>query len=212
VRRAILGLLAVSALVLSGCGASGSGPVVSGVTSMNDNHGYHGAWLDRPYVVPPLALSDTAGKPERISAGRAGDLDVVFFGYTHCPDVCQVVMSTIASAYTRLSASQKDHVHVWFVTTDPARDTRPVLRTYLDHFDPHFDGLTGSLARIDALGKPLGVYIRKGQRLPSGGYDVVHGTATLGISKGRARLVWTQGTSPAQMAADLARLLKETRA
>jgi protein SCO1/2 len=135
-------------------------------------------------------------------------LKVVFFGYTHCPDICQIVMSTIATAVNRLDADQRKAVQVVFVTTDPARDTGPVLRDYLDHLNPDFVGVTGNLARIVDLAKPLKVYIAKGEKLPSGGYDVTHTTEVFGVTADQARIAWGQDTSPAAMAADIIRLLK----
>ena len=81
-------------------------------------------------------------------------------------------MSTIASAMARLTAAERSELQVAFVTTDPARDTRPALRTYLDRFDPDFVGVTGPLERIDALAKPMDIFIKKGEKLPSGGYEV----------------------------------------
>jgi protein SCO1 len=95
-----------------------------------------------------------------------------------------------------------------FVTTDPARDSGSVLRSYLDRFDPSFVGVTGDLGRIIDLGEPLGLYIAKGTKLPSGGYEVDHGTHVYGVTGDKARIAWQQGTSPAAMAADIIRLLK----
>jgi protein SCO1/2 len=204
----LLGALAVLCSgLLAGCG-SGDGRVAT-VRDLNDDHGYHGAWLDRPFTVPDVALTDTAGERYTLAEDPA-DLTLVFFGYTNCPDVCQVVMSTIASAVTRLDPAERRQVRVAFVTTDPTRDTRQALRGYLDRFDPQFVGLTGPLARIDALGRPLGVYIKKGQRLPSGGYEVDHTASVTAVRDGRAPLVWTQGASPTDMAADIHRLLEES--
>ena len=204
--RLLAPLLGALAILLAGCGG-GDGPVAT-VEDLNDDHGYHGAWLDPPYTVPDVALTDTAGE-RYVLADDPAELTLVFFGYTNCPDVCQVVMSTISSAVTRLDPAERRQVQVAFVTTDPARDTGQVLRGYLDRFDPQFAGLTGSLTRIDALGKPLGVYIKKGQRLPSGGYEVDHTASVTAVRDGRAPLVWTQGTSPTDMAADIHRLLEE---
>ena len=93
---------------------------------------------------------------------------MVFFGYTNCPDVCQVVMGNIASAYQRLDESQRTRVRVVFVTTDPARDDARELTSYLARFNPDFTGVTGSLKDIDTLGKPMGIFIKKGAKLPSG--------------------------------------------
>ena len=204
-RRLVAVVLAAAILALSGCGSDRQPDAVAGLSG-SDNHGFHGTYLDTPYVVPDLTLTDTSGKAYSLAAAPA-PLKIVFFGYTKCPDVCQVVMSTIASAVSRLKADQRDRVQVVFVTTDPGRDTRPVLRTYLDRLDPAFVGLTGDLPRIVDLAKPLKVFIEKGARLPSGGYDVTHTTEVFGVVGNQARLGWGQDTSPSAMAADIIKLL-----
>jgi protein SCO1/2 len=206
-RRALATVLACVALGAAGCGGTADeGLAVSGVQT-GDNHGYQGAYLDAPYVVPDIALPDTDGKPYSVATAPA-PLKLVFFGYTNCPDICQVVMSTVASAVSRLDAGVRKDVQVVFVTTDPARDTGKVLRTYLDRLDPDFVGVTGDLTRIIDLAKPLKVFIAQGQKLPSGGYEVDHTTHVFGVTGDQARIAWPQDTSPAAMAADIIRLLK----
>jgi protein SCO1/2 len=206
VRKVLLAVLLTCALV--GCGSGGGddgGAPVSGITT-SDHDGYNGIHLDQPYAVPHLALTDTEGQPFDLATQDKRTL--VFFGYTQCPDICQVVMSTIASSLARLSDSEKAEVQVVFVTTDPARDTESVLRKYLDRFNPKFVGVTGSIDRIDALGKPMGVFIKKGQKLPSGGYEVDHTANVIAVLGGKGDVVWTAGTSQSDMAADLKKLLK----
>ena len=169
-----------------------------------------GAVLDTPYVVPPAPLTDTTGASYSLTRDTDKPLTLVFFGYTKCPDICQVVMSSVASALTRLDEADRERVDVVFVTTDPARDTRPVLRDYLDNFDPTFVGLTGDLDAIVELGKPLAVAVEEGQKLPSGGYDVVHSTHVSGINADdEVSIVWTQGTSAADFASDIHQLLQK---
>ena len=90
-------------------------------------------------------------------------------------------MATLASAMLQLDAADRDNVQVVFVTTDPARDTGPVIRHWLDHFDPSFVGVTGPLPTIKKVAETLGVPVAKGRRLPSGGYDVTHGTQVLAL-------------------------------
>jgi protein SCO1 len=193
----------VATLLLAGCapGEGSAGPS-SGPTSA-----WRGTAISNPYPLPEQRFSDTAGDPVVPARDAAEDVTLVFFGYTHCPDICQVVMSTIAGAVSRLDDAQRAEVEVVFVTTDPARDTGPVLRRYLDRFDPDFVGLTGDLSRIMDLAKPLGVFLAKGQELPSGGYEVDHTTHVFGVTGDQARLAWPQGTAPAAMAADIIKLL-----
>jgi protein SCO1/2 len=205
-------LLAIAAslaavAMLAGCGGGNNGgAIVSGV-ERPDNHGYLGTYLDPPYTVPDIALTDTSGHQVSL-ATQPARLKVVFFGYTHCPDVCQIMMSTIASALIRIPSAERAAVQVTFVTTDPARDTGPVLRAYLDHFNSRFAGLTGPLPTIMRLAGQLKVYLAKGTKLASGGYEVEHTTYVFAIVGTGATVIWNQGTSPADMAADITKLLK----
>lgn len=201
-------LLAAATLTLTACGNGDDD--ASPVTVVSEEPGSDKAAivLDKPFEKPDLVLTDTNGKKYDLRKETQGKPTLIYFGYTHCPDICQIVMSTIAGAVTRLDDARKKDVQVVFVTTDPARDTGPVLREYLDRFNPAFVGVTGRLSRIIALGKPLGVYVDKGQKLPSGGYEVDHSTHVYGVVGDKARVAWQQGTSPAHLAADIIRLLK----
>jgi protein SCO1/2 len=194
--------------LLAGCGGSSQGrAAVSGVSVQEDDN-LHGIVLPKPYRVPSVTLRDTADKPYDLATRADKPLTLVFFGYTHCPDICQLVMADITSGLNRLDAGQRSKVGMVFVTTDPARDTSSVLRSYLRRFDPAYQGLTGGLPAIERLAKPLGVAIIKGQKLASGGYDVSHGTNVVGVRPGRtAPYVWTQGTSPADLASDVTKIL-----
>jgi protein SCO1/2 len=206
---ATLAALAAVGLV-AGCAdpsSGGSGPVSD--VSMHDSDNLAGIVLPKPYTVPDSRLRGTDGKPFDLATAATKPLTLVFFGYTHCPDICQVVMANIASALTRLDARQRADVAMVFVTTDPARDDAATLRDYLARFDPTFEGATGPLPRIVALGKALGVPIQHGARLPSGGYDVQHGTQVLGVRPDdRAPYVWTEGTDPGDLADDITTILE----
>ena len=192
---ALVGLLATA--LLAGCGG--------GTPEEGD---LAGAVLDQPYVVPETPLVDTAGEPYSLASDTDARLTLVFFGYTHCPDICQVVMSSLASAMTRLPEAERDQVDVVFVTTDPARDDEETLRAYLDRFDPTFEGLTGKLSTISDIGSDLGIAVEKGEKLPSGGYEVLHSTPVVGIDRDdRVPIVWTEGTSAAEFSADVHALL-----
>lgn len=195
-------LLAVLSLVLlAGCSgtADGNSATLQGIT------------LDQPYVVPSTPLTDTAGDSYSLTEDTDKPLTLVFFGYTNCPDICQVVMSTLASAMTRLDDGDRDKVDVVLVTTDPARDTGPVLTRYLSHFDPTFIGLTGDLDTIAAIGRPMAVAVEQGKKLPSGGYEVVHNTQVSAIgSDDKVHILWTQDTSAATIASDVHLLLEKS--
>ncbi len=83
----------------------------------------------------PDQLTDTDGQPYSLVDDDTKPLTLVFFGYTHCPDICPMVLSNLASALTRLDDDDKSNVQVVFVTTDPSRDTPEVLRHYLDRYN-----------------------------------------------------------------------------
>jgi protein SCO1/2 len=112
-------------------------------------------------------------------------------------------MSDLTLAYAELPASVRGQTQVLFVTTDPARDSAGVLRSYLDRYNPAFVGLTGALPRIAAAATHLGVAITGRKQLPSGGYDVGHGAQVIGFAHESAPVVWTPGTSVADMVADI---------
>ncbi|CAN5428624.1 SCO family protein [soil metagenome] len=199
------------ALALAGCGgqSSGSQVPVTGVT-MYDSDGLDGNVLPQPYAVPDLTLDDVDGSPYDLATDATKPLTLVFFGYTHCPDLCQIVMANIASAMTRLDSAQRAEVDMLFVTTDPARDDPKTLKTYVGRFDPTFDALTGDLPTIVRLGQAFDVEIAKGTKLASGGYDVAHGTQIVGLlPDGRAPFVWTDGTDPAALAGDITKILDD---
>jgi protein SCO1/2 len=196
VRRTLLaGLALVLGVALSACSSS-SADTFSGVV------------LHRPYHVPATELTDTDGRPYSLATSTDKRLTLLFFGYTHCPDECPTTMSALASAMLQLDASDRSNVQVVFVTTDPARDTGPVIRRWLDHFSSSFIGVTGSLDTLKKVATQVGVPVAKGRRLSSGGYDVTHGTQVLGVDgKNTVPVVWTLGTTAPEFAHDIHQLL-----
>ena len=201
---------AAAVLTLAGCADDPSeGRLTSGITVHNDD-GMNGAVLADQYAVPDRSLTATDDSSYSLTEDTTDHLTLVFFGYTHCPDICQVVMADIASALTRLDETDRGRVGMLFITTDPARDDPAALRSYLDRFDPTFEGLTGDLKTIIDVGDDLGVEIKTGAKLPSGGYEVAHGTQIIAVNvNDRAPIVWTQGTSAGELAEDLTRLLDD---
>jgi protein SCO1 len=203
--RPTSGLLALAAAMLlallTACGGGSQGAPAD-----LDGDGLHGTALDEPYEVPDSALEDTAG--EGYSLADADDeLTLVFFGYTHCPDICGMVMSSIASALVRLDEADRERVGVVFVTTDPQRDDPATLRRYLDGYDPSFEGVTGDLRTIIETARELAVFVEKGEKVPGGGYEVVHSDPVLALQGERATTVWSADTSSQQLAEDVEELL-----
>lgn len=209
----------LAAAVLAGCSGGGddspgggSGVAVHHSDSSLDD-GYHGVALTEPYDVPSVDLTDTSGDPFDLVVDTTEPVTLVFFGYTNCPDICNLVLADIASAMTRLDDDVAEQVQMLFVTTDPARDTPAAIREYLDRFDPSFEGLSGPLRRIESAARPLGVLIEGTKRLESGGYEVGHGSQVLGIgADDKAHVVWTEGTSVGDLAADVTTLVDDQQA
>jgi protein SCO1/2 len=196
VRRAVLlGATLVLGLVLGACARSSADT-------------FAGAVLPRPYHAPTTELTDTDGHAFSLADSTDKRLTLVFFGYTHCPDECPATMAALASAVLQLDDDDRSNVDVVFVTTDPARDTGPVLRDWLDHFSSSFVGLTAPLPTIKKVAGDVGVPVEKGRRLPSGGYDVTHGTQVLAVDgKDEVPVVWTLGTTAPELAHDIHQLL-----
>jgi len=193
--RRRLSLLLLVVLAVAGCSKSSADV-------------FTGAVLHQQYHAPDTELTDTEGRPFALATSTDKRLTLVFFGYTHCPDECPTTMATLASALLQLDDEDRRDVQVVFVTTDPARDTRPVLRHWLDHFSSSFVGLTGSLPTIKKIATEVGVPVAKGRRLPSGGYDVTHGTQVLGMDgKNKIPVVWTLGATAPEFAHDIHQLL-----
>ena len=192
-------LLAVSLLgLVAACGGTGEAAELSGTE------------LDPPFEVSSTPLVDTDGAAYSLTEDTDKDLTLVFFGYTNCPDICGQVMATLAGTLTRLDDDQKERLDVVFVTTDPARDTGQVVQEYVDAFDPSIIGLTGDLEDIVEVGRSLAIGVDKGKKLPSGGYDVTHGTQVMAIDAAdETPVFWDYDVSQAQLAHDVTMLLDE---
>lgn len=205
-RRRSLFTSAAALAFLAGCASPGSDrPAI--VSRMNQVGPYRGDELDpaRSYDLPDVTLTDTSGAPYNLRTGAAPGQTVtaLFFGYSNCPDVCTGILADMATARSRMAADLKERLRLVCITTDPARDTAPALKTYLDRIDPAFVGLTGDLGTIISTGRSVGVDIADGEKLPSGGYEVVHGTQVIGFGKDRrAAVVWLAPTAVDDLRAD----------
>ena len=121
-----------------------------------------------------FALTDQNGIA-RTEADFHGRFMLIYFGYSDCPDVCPTTLNMIADALAKLGPKAARIVPV-FITVDPARDTPPVLGTYMKSFGPQFVGLTGSAKAIAAVEHAYHVYVVR-HALPGGGYAFDHSSA-----------------------------------
>ncbi len=127
-----------------------------------------------PLIGGPFALQDMNGGSVTQQAG-SGRLTLLFFGFTHCPDVCPTALLTVAQALDRLPAEQAERFRPLFVSVDPERDTPEVLRGYVSLFHPAIVGATASPAEIAAMAKLYRAYYAKVD-LGAGDYTVDHST------------------------------------
>jgi protein SCO1/2 len=160
-----------------------------------------GTWLPRPKPVGDFSLTDTSARAfTRRDLG--GGPTLVFFGFTHCPDVCPT--TPIKLAQVRKRAGLKG-LRVLFVSVDPQRDTPPVLGMYVHAFDPAFLGLSGEPGSILAVAANFGVAVNRVE-LPGGDYTMDH-SAVVFLLDARARIaaIFTPPFEVAALAADLRR-------
>jgi protein SCO1 len=199
--------IAVTAATVTGCGTSAGTQSAAVVPATPTSAALH---LDRPFPKPNLVLTDNHGHTYQLIKQTAGRPTLVYFGYTHCPDVCPTTMADIANAVRTLPAAERQRLKVIFVTTDPARDTPQRLNKWLAAFDPAFIGLTGDFDAIAAAARGLGVAVTKPVRNADGHYTVTHGAEVLAFfpTDDKAHVLYTSGVSPQQYAADLPKIIK----
>jgi protein SCO1/2 len=139
-----------------------------------------------------------------------GNAALVYFGYTHCPDVCPETMARLMQVMTKLGPDAQK-ARILFISVDPARDTPKALHDYVGAFDAqHAVGLTGSDAQIEALARDYRVAYQMEKRDPSGNYEVTHSSAVyIFDARGHARLLATGNDSPDVIASDLRRIIDD---
>jgi protein SCO1 len=128
-----------------------------------------GTWLPQSKAVSEFELTDSSGRPFT-RRDLAGAPTLVFFGFTHCPDVCPTTLQKLAQVRRRAAVAG---LRVLFISVDPQRDTPPVLGVYVHAFDPQFQGLTGDPRTIAGLAANFGVAVNRVE-LPGGDYTMDH--------------------------------------
>jgi protein SCO1/2 len=160
--------------------------------------------------LPDLEFSLTSddGKPVTGDTFK-GRTSLVYFGYTHCPDVCPETMGRLMQVIDKLGPDAQD-VRILFITVDPARDTPQALHNYVGAFDSkHAEGLTGTDRQIESLAKRYRVAYQMEKRDPKGNYEVTHSSAVYIFDRqGHARLLATDKDTPDVFAQDLRRIIE----
>jgi protein SCO1/2 len=141
-------------------------------------------------------------------ADYPGKVNVLYFGYTFCPDVCPTTLARIRLAIQQLADQQKAQVNVLFISVDPERDTPAHLKAYISSFGPEFSGLTGSQQQLKKMVRNYRVTYGYGKPDEDGNYDVSHSSAIFIFDKkGAARLLARDSVESEKLAADIAQLL-----
>ncbi len=206
-----LALAILSGTVLRGAAQApkkAPGPAAAGAGKTE----YNGGVVSPPLPKPKFTLTDTSGAAFDFFAKTQGYTTLLFFGYTHCPDMCPLEMLTIAEAFKKIPPAYADRFKVVFVTTDPGRDTPQALRAWLDHFDKRFIGLTGNQAAIDAAQMAANLTpAKKSAVRADGNYEVGHSTFVFAYTTDNlAHLVYPGGVKEDDWAHDLPYLATET--
>jgi protein SCO1/2 len=153
-----------------------------------------------------FSLTDDQGKPVT-AADYRGKIVLVYFGYTHCPDVCPLTMAHLHVVMQRLGKLADDS-RILFVTVDPTRDTPAVLHDYVKAFDPHATGLTGNAHAIEALVKRYRSAFTREPATSDGNYEVSHSSAIYVFDRaGNPRVLYTPANSQDDLVHDLHLLL-----
>ena len=153
-----------------------------------------------------LNLIDHTGKA-RTLADFKDKVIVLFFGYTHCPDVCPTTMSDLKNVM-KLLGEQSDQVQVLFVTVDPERDTQEILAQFVPSFDKRFIGLRGDEAQTKETLKNFKIFYSKVEGEKAGDYTVDHSAGMYVFDKsGKIRVYMGYGQKIPEMVSDIKKLL-----
>ncbi len=161
--------------------------------------------------LPDLEFTLTGDDGRAVSGDSfKGRTSLVYFGYTHCPDVCPETMGRLMQVIGKLGPDAQK-VRILFITVDPARDTPKALHDYVGAFDSqHAEGLTGTDWQIESLAKRYRVAYQMEKRDPNGNYEVTHSSAVYVFDQqGHARLLATDHDTPDAIAQDLRRIVDD---
>jgi protein SCO1/2 len=166
---------------------------------------FGGAGSGASAIGGPFNLIDQNGEPIT-DADIKGRPFLVFFGYTHCPDICPTTLFDVSEVMHALG-KDADRTGALFITVDPERDTPAVMKNYLSSFDPHLRGATGDNAAVDAAEKAYRVYAKK-VHTENGDYSMDH-TALVYLMDKQGRFVapFSLKRRPEDAAAELRRYL-----
>jgi protein SCO1/2 len=183
----------LSALLLTACGPTAVSWHMTNITG----------------AMPPLSFSMVRANDGKLVTAEdyRGKIVILYFGYTHCPDICPATLANLSNMLQLLKSGARD-VRILFVTVDPNRDTADVLSSYVKSFAPQVDGLRGSGDALMTLARRYRVAYQVTPDSPGHPYSVMHSDAVFFFDRtGRARLVTTTTDDVAAIASDVHTLL-----
>jgi protein SCO1/2 len=203
VRRLLAAAAVLGTVALTGCTASSqaASPQQAISAAPTPDGAYKGLELQPAQPRPTFTLRDTTGRPYDFAARTRGAPTLLFFGYTHCPDVCPTTMADTAAALRGTPAPLRNRVRVVFVTTDPARDDGRVLAAWLRNFDADlpvkFVGLTGTVPQVEAAQAAAKVAVATENGQTHSAEQLLYGPDDY------ARVAYVAGSSPEDLRHDL---------
>jgi protein SCO1/2 len=200
----MLPLLLALALLIAGCGGSSSDPKSSSTQSQGARTRFHGALVNPPLPERPLILNDYLGRRVNLASYR-GKAVLVTFIYTHCPDICPLIVGHFHSVQEQLGA-QARKLQIIAVSVDPKGDTPKTVATFLGNHQMtgRMEYLIGRRPQLEAVWKSWGILAKADPRSPDA---VEHSAEIFGISaSGQVRTFYPANFKPADVVADVPRL------
>jgi len=195
----MLKIFLLSVMLLTGCSKPAAPPLPSNAVDVSWRY---------EQLAPDFSLTDANGKARKLADFR-GKVVVLFFGYTHCPEVCPTTLADLARVMRELGA-EAEKVQVLFVTLDPERDTPDVLAKYVPYFHPSFLGLYGDANATSQAAKVFAVNYEK--HAEKDGYSIDHSDGTYLIGKdGKTVLMSPYGQHTELLVQDIKLLLGAER-
>lgn len=180
------------------------------LTGCSGEHEWNGK--DISGLMPELAFNLTNSEGNRYRPeDDAGQLRIMFFGFTNCPDVCPATMAQLSNAVSSMPERFHDDVTILFVSVDPKRDTPEKLNEYVNFFGDNIKGLTADEKTLRQLAKRYRTTFGYGEPDEHGNYDVSHSSAVYVFDpRGKARLLLRTQLSTDAIRQDLTALARQT--
>lgn len=182
--------------------------VLVGSILLDQPYRYHGSIIEPPIPAADFVLTDQDGRAFR-SADLRGKLALLFFGYTHCPDICPTTLTEYQTVYQRLK-DRADEVIFIFITVDPERDSPEILKDYVSYFNPHFFALTSDRQILEEVWQDYGVYQARQEVSSAAGYLVDHSTRIYLVdAAGNLAITYPFGFEATKITQDLLHMLAQ---